>query len=94
MQMEEIKNNVEQDNECKTAKTPGYYENHSYFWPLITENLSGIWIPSNAKEVLGEENMAMIGRLPEESYEVLKETLKLTDDEIQIPYYIDDKWKK
>ncbi|ORX57226.1 DUF221-domain-containing protein [Piromyces finnis] len=90
MQMEEIMKNAEQDHEGKTAKTPGFYEHHSYFWPLITNNLSGIWVPSNIKEILGEENTEMIGRLPEDSYENLKEKLKLMDDELQIPCYFVD----
>jgi len=95
MHLEEIKNNAVQDKECHKPKTPGFYEHHSYFCPLITSNLSGIWIPSNAKEVLGEENLEKIGRLPDnENYEHIKEKYKLTEDELRIPYYFDDKWKE
>jgi len=95
MHLEEIKNNAEQAKELKTAKTPSFYENHSYFCPLITSNLSGIWIPSIAKEVLGKENLEKIGRLPDnENYEFIKEKYKLTEEDLQIPYYFDDKWKE
>jgi len=93
MHLEEIKNSQEQSKECTTPKTPGFYQNHSYFWPMITSSLSGIWIPSKAKEVLSEDIINKIGRLPEENYESMRDQLKLTEDDIQIPYYFDDEWK-
>jgi len=94
LHLEEIKKNMEQAKECQTAKTPGFYENHSYFCPLITSNLSGLWIPSQAKKVLGEENLKKIGCLPDnENYESIKEKYKLREEDLKISYYFDDQWK-
>ncbi|ORX83827.1 DUF221-domain-containing protein [Anaeromyces robustus] len=86
---------IQQANEINSAKTPGFYESHGYFCPLLTSKLTGIWVPSNTKEILGEANLEKIGCLPyNENYESIKEKYNLTEEDLKIPYYFDDKWKE
>ena len=89
--MEEVKNSQKQAKVVTSRKIPGYYQNHTYFWPMITKHLSGLWIPEKAKEVLGEDIIKKIGRLPEENS--IRDELKLTEKEIKIPCYFDKEWR-
>jgi len=88
--MEEVKNSQKQAKVVTTHKVPGYYQNHTYFWPMITKHLSGLWIPEKAKEVLSEDIIKKIGRLPEENS--VRDELKLTEKETRIPCYFDKEW--
>lgn len=88
----EIKRNESRVDESNEAKTPGFFEEHTYICPLLTSKLPNLWIPASAKQVLGPA-IQNIGRLPE-TYKHIIEKYDLKEKDQSVPYYFDEKWKE